>query len=95
MSVCPEDTGLLSDQSVNRGMMLTTKRTFGLYEEVGARLPKVSAVTRSQDLGPLLDIANQNNAVISDAFGPLNIGEPLIHGKINRLTPQLRAGIQP
>jgi HAD superfamily hydrolase (TIGR01450 family) len=70
-------------------MKLTTKTIFDRYEEVRARMPRVDAGEQSHEIGSLLDIADQIDAFVFDAFGVLNVGETMIPGADKRLD-QLR-----
>ncbi len=70
--------------------MLTTKSIFDRYEEVRARFPKAPPREKSTEIRSLLDIADQVDAFVFDAFGVLNVGETMIPGADTRLD-QLRA----
>jgi HAD superfamily hydrolase (TIGR01450 family) len=70
--------------------MLTTQSIFDRYEEVRIRFPKVISRQGSQDVTSLLDICDDVDAFVFDAFGVLNVGETLIPGADLRLE-QLRA----
>jgi HAD superfamily hydrolase (TIGR01450 family) len=70
--------------------MLTTQSIFDRYEEVRARFPDVSACEASLGITSLLDIGDQVDAFVFDAFGVLNVGETMIPGADIRLD-QLRA----
>jgi HAD superfamily hydrolase (TIGR01450 family) len=70
--------------------MFTTHAIFERYEEVRHRFPDVIPQTKSRDIGSLLDIADEVDAFVFDAFGVLNVGETLIPGADERLD-QLRA----
>jgi HAD superfamily hydrolase (TIGR01450 family) len=70
--------------------MLTTQSIFDRYEEVRARFPDVGAREASLSITSLLDIADQVDAFVFDAFGVLNVGETMIPGADIRLD-QLRA----
>ena len=80
----------MSDQKTKWGSMLTTQSIFDRYEEVRARFPDVSALEASLSITSLLDIADQVDAFVFDAFGVLNVGETMIPGADIRLD-QLRA----
>lgn len=69
--------------------MLTTQSIFDRYEEVRTRFPQVSARAQSLEIRSLLDIADQVDAFVFDAFGVLNVGDTLIPGADTRLD-QLR-----
>jgi HAD superfamily hydrolase (TIGR01450 family) len=69
--------------------MLTTQSIFDRYEEVRARFPDVAPRTETLQIQSLLDIADQVDAFVFDAFGVLNVGETMIPGADRRLD-QLR-----
>ncbi|WP_187431654.1 hypothetical protein ROLI_037910 [Roseobacter fucihabitans] len=69
--------------------MQTTQSIFNRYEEVKGRLPKAVSRSTTVDIASLLDIAEQIDAFVFDAFGVLNVGETLIPGADRRLD-QLR-----
>ncbi len=80
----------MNDQKTKWGSMLTTQSIFDRYEEVRARFPDVSAREASLSIRSLLEIADQVDAFVFDAFGVLNVGETMIPGADRRLD-QLRA----
>lgn len=68
--------------------MLTTQSIFERYEEVRPRMPEAQMQGRFQDIGTLMDIAEQGAAFVFDAFGVLNVGDTLIEGadvRVNEL----------
>ena len=69
--------------------MLTTQSIFDRYQEVRARFPQVIPRDGSLEIQSLLDIADQVDAFVFDAFGVLNVGETMIPGADTRLD-QLR-----
>ena len=69
--------------------MLTTQSIFDRYQEVRARFPDVTPRVDSLGITSLLDIADQVDAFVFDAFGVLNVGETMIPGADTRLD-QLR-----
>ncbi|MEP1356244.1 MAG: HAD hydrolase-like protein [Tateyamaria sp.] len=69
--------------------MLTTQSIFDRYQEVRARFPEVEPRDRSVEIQSLLEIADQVDAFVFDAFGVLNVGETMIPGADKRLD-QLR-----
>jgi HAD superfamily hydrolase (TIGR01450 family) len=69
--------------------MLTTQSIFDRYQEVRARFPHVTPRDGSLEIQSLLDIADQVDAFVFDAFGVLNVGDTLIPGADTRLD-QLR-----
>ncbi len=68
---------------------LSTNQIFDRYEEIRPRLPQVTTQPNTLDINSLLDIADQVDAFVFDAFGVLNVGETLIPGADERLD-QLR-----
>lgn len=70
--------------------MLTTQTIFDRYQEVRARFPKVSPRNETLEIQSLLDVCDQVDAFVFDAFGVLNVGETMIPGADVRLD-QLRA----
>jgi len=68
---------------------LTTQQIFDRYEEVRPRLPQVTTQPNTVSIQSLLDIADQVDAFVFDAFGVLNVGETRIPGADVRLD-QLR-----
>jgi HAD superfamily hydrolase (TIGR01450 family) len=58
--------------------MLTTKEIFDRYQEVRSRFPAVNTTSKTLDIDSLLDISDDIDAFIFDAFGVLNVGETLI-----------------
>lgn len=71
------------------GRMLTTQSIFDRYQEVRSRFPEVKAREETLEINSLLDIADQVDAFVFDAFGVLNVGETMIPGADERLD-QLR-----
>lgn len=69
--------------------MLTTQSIFDRYQEVRARFPQVTPRDGSLEIQSLLDITDQVDAFVFDAFGVLNVGETMIPGADTRLD-QLR-----
>ena len=69
--------------------MLTTQSIFDRYQEVRARFPQVTPRAETVEIKSLLDIADQVDAFVFDAFGVLNVGETMIPGADIRLD-QLR-----
>ena len=63
---------------------------FDRYEAVRHRLPEARFQTPNIDIDSLLDIADQADAFVFDAFGVLNVGDTPIAGAAERLE-QLRA----
>ena len=69
--------------------MLTTRSIFDRYQEVRGRFPQITPRDESLEIKSLLDIADQVDAFVFDAFGVLNVGETMIPGADTRLD-QLR-----
>ena len=69
--------------------MLTTQSIFNRYEEIRSRFPQVIARETSLEIQSLLEIADQIDAFVFDAFGVLNVGDTMIPGADTRLD-QLR-----
>ncbi|MBK0398168.1 HAD hydrolase-like protein [Limibaculum sp. M0105] len=63
---------------------------FGRYEEIRHRLPEVHLASDTRDVGSLLEIADEADAFVFDAFGVLNVGDTPIAGAASRLD-ELRA----
>jgi hypothetical protein len=80
----------MSDLNTKWGNMLTTQSIFDRYEEVRTRFPDATAREASLSITSLIDIADQVDAFVFDAFGVLNVGETMIPGADMRLD-QLRA----
>jgi len=70
--------------------MFTTQTIFDRYQEVRARFPDVVPHAETVDIQSLLDISDDVDAFVFDAFGVLNVGETPIPGADTRLD-QLRA----
>ena len=70
--------------------MLTTQEIFDRYQEVRARFPEAPARHATIEIGSLLDVADQIDAFVFDAFGVLNVGDTMIPGAATRLD-ELRA----
>lgn len=69
--------------------MPTTQEVFERYQEIRRRFPSVNIAPLTRDIDSLLDIAQDVDAFVFDAFGVLNVGETLIPGADKRLD-QLR-----
>lgn len=69
--------------------MLDTETVFERYQTVRPRMPQAVTGNDTLDIASLLDIADQIDAFVFDAFGVLNVGETLIEGADIRLD-QLR-----
>lgn len=70
--------------------MLNAETIFDRYQEIRPRLPVAGTAGSSADIASLLDVADQADAFVFDAFGVLNVGDSLIEGADVRLD-QLRA----
>lgn len=79
----------MSNHKLKWGRMLTTQSIFDRYQEVRARFPEVRAHKETLEIKSLLDITDQIDAFVFDAFGVLNVGETMIPGADKRLD-QLR-----
>lgn len=69
--------------------MLTTQSIFDRYQEVRFRFPNITLGLASHHIHSLLEIADEVDAFVFDAFGVLNVGETMIPGADTRLD-QLR-----
>lgn len=65
--------------------MHTTQSIFNRYEEISERLPRIAAQPKTMDITSLLDITDDIDAFVFDAFGVLNVGETMIPGADQRL----------
>jgi len=65
--------------------MLDTRAIFDRYEEIRPRLPRMPVMPMTVGITSLLDIADDIDAFVFDAFGVLNVGERLIEGADRRL----------
>jgi HAD superfamily hydrolase (TIGR01450 family) len=70
--------------------MQTTQTIFARYEQVRCRFPEAPRNSQTIDIGSLLDISDDVDAFVFDAFGVLNVGDTLIPGADQRID-QLRA----
>ena len=69
--------------------MQTTQSIFDRYQEVRAAIAECDSAIRHVGIQSLLDITNDIDAFVFDAFGVLNVGETMIPGADRRLD-QLR-----
>ncbi len=69
--------------------MRTTQDIYARYQEIRHLLPVSESIGKDRKIGSLLDIAEDIDAFIFDAFGVLNVGETPIEGAAERLD-QLR-----
>ena len=69
--------------------MFTTQSIFDRYQEIRSRLPATGKPPKTIDINSLLEITDEVDAFVFDAFGVLNVGETLIAGADKRLA-QLR-----
>ena len=60
--------------------MLTTQKVFERYEKIRPRLPQANYPSTTRDITSILEISDQMDAFIFDAFGVLNLGNQLISG---------------
>ena len=72
--------------------MLDAKGIFDRYCTVRHRLPHATSPNITQRIDSLIDLTNQIDAFVFDAFGVLNIGETAITGAAERLTQLREAG---
>ncbi|KIC14948.1 HAD-IIA family hydrolase [Leisingera sp. ANG-Vp] len=70
--------------------MQTVQSVFARYEELRTRLPENTTRPGTASIASLLDIRDQADAFVFDAFGVLNVGTKPIPGAAKRLD-QLRA----
>lgn len=69
--------------------MDSVESIFRRYEDVRSRLPSAQSGPATRDIGSLLEIADEVDAFVFDAFGVLNVGDVPIPGASERLD-QLR-----
>ena len=60
--------------------MLTTQKVFERYEDIRPRLPQTGYPQRTSDIASILEISDEIDAFVFDAFGVLNLGNQLIAG---------------
>ena len=60
--------------------MLTTQKVFERYEDIRPRLPRTGYPQRTSDIASILEISDEIDAFVFDAFGVLNLGNQLIAG---------------
>ena len=60
--------------------MLTTQKVFERYEDIRPRLPQTGYPQTTSDIASILEISDEMDAFIFDAFGVLNLGDQLIAG---------------
>ena len=65
--------------------MYTVQEIFERYEAIRGRLPKAKFPQQTRTIGSLMDIADQVDAFVFDAFGVLNVGETPIPGAAARI----------
>lgn len=65
--------------------MLDAETIFRRYEAIRHRLPSIRIDGTTTEIATLLDITDQIDAFVFDAFGVLNLGERLIDGADRRL----------
>lgn len=71
--------------------MLDAQTIFARYQSIRPRLPQATFDATTLDVQSLLDIRDEVDAFVFDAFGVLNVGETPIPGAAARLD-ELRAG---
>lgn len=69
--------------------MLDVETIFERYQQIRSRLPAMTGAPLTKEIPSLLDIADDIDAFVFDAFGVLNVGERLIEGADRRID-QLR-----
>jgi HAD superfamily hydrolase (TIGR01450 family) len=72
--------------------MLTTQSIFDRYQDIRAPLPAAASRESTVDIQSLLDISDNFDAFVFDAFGVLNVGETLIPGADRRLNELRESG---
>jgi hypothetical protein len=72
------------------GQMLDTQTIFARYQSIRSRLPEATFDATTRDIQSLLDIREEVDAFVFDAFGVLNVGETPIPVAAARLD-ELRA----
>ena len=65
--------------------MRTAQEIHARYEEIRHRLPAANAGGAGRSIGSLMEIADQIDAFVFDAFGVLNVGETPIEGASERV----------
>lgn len=66
---------------------------FERYQSIRHRLPQAGFLTNATHVNSLLDVADEVDAFVFDAFGVLNVGETPIPGAANRLDQLRDAGL--
>ena len=61
-------------------MIVDTEFAFNRYEQVRNRLPKSNFINKSKQLASLLELKEEIDVFLFDAFGVLNVGESCIQG---------------
>ncbi|WP_170379862.1 HAD-IIA family hydrolase [Ruegeria atlantica] len=74
--------------------MLDANSIFSRYQSIRPRLPKATFTAATLDIESLLDIGNEVDAFVFDAFGVLNVGETPIPGAAARLKELRKGGHQ-
>lgn len=69
---------------------MDAKTAFERYEQIRDRLPSVNFGGKAESVGSLLEIADQADVFVFDAYGVLNVGEGPIKGAAARID-ELRA----
>lgn len=72
--------------------MKTAEDAFTAYEAIRAHLPAMPRPGAGRDIGSLLEIADQVDAFVFDAFGVLNVGDSPIPGASDRVRELRAAG---
>ena len=74
--------------------MLSTPVIFERYQQIRQRAPSATTSDTSRDVASLLDIADEVDAFVFDAFGVLNVGDTLIEGANERVQQLRERGCQ-
>lgn len=64
---------------------MDAKAAFERYEQIRNRLPKVEFTSKAETINNLLEIADQADVFVFDAYGVLNVGEGPIDGAAARI----------
>lgn len=72
--------------------MLDASGIFDRYNVVRHRLPFATTQNVTHEINSLLDLTDQIDAFVFDAFGVLNIGDVAIPGAVDRITELREAG---
>ena len=73
--------------------MKDASEVFAAYEAIRARLPAMPSPGAGLQIGSLIEVAPEMDAVVFDAFGVLNVGDTPIPGAAERVAELRRMGI--